>query len=116
MALGIQGVDEESFNNLMDGDEALYISILSSFLSKTPEVLTKLAAVTEETLGEYSKTVHGLKGACANVCAEEARKMAFSLEQKSRAGDWAGVQAENEPFLKYVEELMVRLRDWLKKH
>jgi len=42
--------------------------------------------------------------------------MAFILEQKARAGDWAGVQAENGPFIKYVEELMVRLRDWLKKH
>ena len=116
MALGITGVDEGIFNDLMDGDEELYKSIVSSFVDKTPATLAKLAAVSAETLADYAKTVHALKGACANVCAEEARKMAYSLEQKSKAGDLAGVLAENAPFLKYVEELIVRLQDWLKKH
>ena len=116
MAIGLPEIDEGSFNDLMDGDEDLYASLLSSFIDKTPAVLSKLATVTKETLPDYATTVHGLKGACANICAEEARKMALSLEQKSRAGDLAGVQAENGPFLKYVEDLLVKLKDWLKKH
>ena len=115
MAIGIQGVDEKSFNDLMDGDEELYTSVLSSFVSKTPSVLTKLKDVSNETLGDYATTIHGFKGACANICAEEARKMALSLEQKSRAGDLAGVLAENGPFIKHMEDLMVKLEDWLKK-
>jgi len=116
MAIGIPGVDEGIFQDLMDGDEDLYVSVLSSFIEKTPSVLVKLAAVSKETLPDYAITVHGLKGACANICAEEARKMALSLEQKARAGDLAGVQAENGPFLKYVEDLMVKLKEWHKKH
>jgi HPt (histidine-containing phosphotransfer) domain-containing protein len=116
MAIGIPEIDEGNFNDLMDGDEGLYASVLSSFIDKTPAVLSKLAAVSKETLPDYATTVHGLKGACANICAEQARKMAFSLEQKSRAGDWAGVQAENGPFIKYVEDLMVKLKDWYKNH
>jgi HPt (histidine-containing phosphotransfer) domain-containing protein len=116
MAIGIPGIDEGIFKDLMDGDEELYVSVLNSFITKTPDVLSKLATVTKETLPEYAITVHGLKGACANICAEEARKMAYSLEQKSKAGDLAGVLAENGPFLKYVEDLMVKLKDWLKKH
>jgi len=116
MALNIPGIDENIFNDLMDSDEELYISVLSSFIEKTPSVLTKLAAVTQETLPEYATTVHGLKGACANICAEEARKMAYSLEQKSRAGDLAGVQADNGAFLKYVEDLLVKLKEWNKNH
>ena len=116
MALNIPGIDENIFGDLMDNDEELYVSVLSSFIDKTPSVLAKLAAVTQETLPEYATTVHGLKGACANICAEEARKMAYSLEQKSRAGDLAGVMAENGPFLKYVEDLMPKLKGWYSKH
>ena len=116
MALGIPGIDEGVFQDLMDGDEELYKSVLSSFVTKTPVVLSKLAAVTKETLADYANNIHAFKGACANICAEEARKMALNLEQKSRAGDFAGVQAENGPFLKYAEDLMGKLKNWLKNH
>ena len=116
MAIGIPGIDEGIFNDLLDGDEELFVSLLTSFTNRTPSILSKLATVSKETLPDYANTVHGVKGACANVCAEEARKMAFSLEQKSRAGDLAGVLAENGPFLKYMEELIGKLKDWLKNH
>jgi len=114
MAIGIPGIDEGTFQDLMDGDVGLYVSVLRSFVSKTPDVLTSLAAVSKETLADYANNIHALKGACANICAEEARKMAFSLEQKSRAGDLAGVLAENGPFIKYLEDLMGKLQNWLK--
>ena len=117
MALGIPRVDEGIFNDLMDGDEDIYKSVLSSFITKTPDVIIKLKKVSNETLADYAITVHGFKGACANICAEEARKKAYSLELKAKAGDWAGVQAENAPFLKYIEdELMQELKDWYEKH
>jgi len=117
MALGIPGIDEGIFNDLMDGDEDIFISVLSSYITKTPDVINKLKKVSNETLAEYATTVHGFKGACANICAEEARKKAYSLELKAKAGDWAGVQAENGPFLNYVEnELMPGLKDWYEKH
>jgi len=116
MAIGISGIDEGIFNDLMDGDEELYLSVLSFYIDKTPVVLGKLAAVTKETLADYAITIHGFKGACANICAEEARKKAYSLEQKAKTGDWAGVQAENGPLLKYIEELLPKLNDWYGKH
>jgi HPt (histidine-containing phosphotransfer) domain-containing protein len=116
MAIGIPGIDEGIFGELMDGDEDLYASVLSSFIDKTPSVLIKLATVSKETLPDYAITVHGFKGACANICAEKARQMAYSLELKAKAGDLAGVQAENGPFLKYVEDLMPKLKDWYSKH
>jgi HPt (histidine-containing phosphotransfer) domain-containing protein len=117
MALGIPGIDEGIFNDLMDGDEDIFISVLSSYITKTPDVINKLKKVSNETLADYATTVHGFKGACANICAEETRKKAYSLELKAKARDWAGVQAENGPFLKYVEdELMPGLKDWYEKH
>ncbi|MDR2716703.1 MAG: Hpt domain-containing protein [Treponema sp.] len=116
MALGIPGVDEGVFNDLFDGDEEVYVSVLSSFIDKTPSVLSKLATVTAENLKDYADTVHGLKGACANVCAEEARKMALDLELKAKAGDLAYCQSNNGAFLKYVQDLLPKLQDWYKKH
>jgi len=116
MALGIPGIDEAIFNDLMDGDEELYVSVLSSFIEKTPSVVSKLASVTKETLAEYAVNIHGFKGACANICAEKARQMALSMEQKAKAGDLAGVQAEIGPFLKHIDELMPKLKDWYGKH
>jgi len=116
MAIGIPGIDEGNFIDLMDNDEELYASVLNAYINNTPNVLNKLKKVSNETLSDYAITIHGLKGACANICAEEARKMALSLEQKSRAGDLAGVLSENEPFLKYVEELLEKLKDWFNKH
>jgi len=114
MAIGIPGIDEGSFNDLMDGDEDLYASVLSAFINNTPAVLNKLRKVSNETLADYAITIHGFKGACANICAEEARKTALSLEQKSRAGDLAGVLAENGQFIKNIEDLMIKLKDWFK--
>ena len=116
MALGITGIDEAKFNDLMEGDEELFISVLSLYLDKTPSVVSKLEAVTIKTLADYATTVHGFKGACANICAEDARKMAYSLELKAKASDWDGVQTENAPFLKYIDGLMLNLKDWYEKH
>jgi HPt (histidine-containing phosphotransfer) domain-containing protein len=114
MAIGIPGVDEEVFNDLFDGDEGLYTSVARSFVDKTPSVVAKLANVSQESLAEYATNIHGLKGACANVCAEEARKAAMELETLSRKGDLAGVQSKNGAFLKIVENLMGGLQKWLK--
>jgi len=116
MAIGVPGIDESIFQDLFEGDVDVFKSVLHSFIEKTPSVLNKLSAVTKETLADYATTVHGLKGACATICAEEARKAAYSLEQKSRAGDLNGVLAENKAFINKVEELMVSLQNWLKSH
>jgi HPt (histidine-containing phosphotransfer) domain-containing protein len=116
MALNIPGVDEAAFNDLFDGDEDTYAAVLKSFVNNTPAVLAKLASVTAENLKTYADTVHGLKGACANVCAEDARKKALDLELKAKAGDLAFCQANNAAFLKNVEDLMPKLQTWLKAH
>jgi len=116
MAIGIPGIDEGIFKDLMDGDEDMFATVVSTFVDKTPGSLAKLANPTKETLADYAVLVHGVKGACASVCAEEARKMAFDLEQKSRAGNLDGVLAVNGAFIKHTEDLIIKMKDWLKKH
>jgi len=116
MAIGIPGVDEAIFNDLFDGDEDLFITVLTTFVEKTPGSLAKLANPTKETLADYAILVHGVKGACANICAEDLRQKALKLEQLSRGGDLESVLVGNAPFIKEMEDMVERAKNWLKNH
>jgi HPt (histidine-containing phosphotransfer) domain-containing protein len=116
MAIGIPGVDEKIFLDLFDNDMELFVTVLRTFIDKTPAALNNLDNVSKETLSAYAICVHGVKGACANICAEEARQTALRLETKAKAGDLPGVLAENETFLKYMKNLMNDLQNWLKNY
>jgi HPt (histidine-containing phosphotransfer) domain-containing protein len=115
MAIGIPGIDEKSFLDLFEGNMELYVSVLGAFVGKIPGVLTSLRNVSQATLADYTITIHGLKGSCANICAEEARKTALKLEMMAKAGDLSGILANNEAFLKYMDNLIIDLQNWLKK-
>jgi HPt (histidine-containing phosphotransfer) domain-containing protein len=114
MAVGIPGIDEAIFNDLLDGDEDLFETVLRTFVEKMPGSLAKLANPTQETLEDYRIIVHAVKGACAAICAEDLRKKAFDLEMRAKGGDLAGVQAGNGALIKEVEEMIEKSRDWLK--
>ena len=116
MAIGLQGVDEAIFQDLLDGDEDLFVTVLTTFADKTPGTLAKLANPTKETLEDYRINVHAVKGACANICAEELRKKAYDLEMKAKGGDLDSILAGNAPFLKEMEEMVGKAKDWLKSH
>jgi HPt (histidine-containing phosphotransfer) domain-containing protein len=116
MAIGIPGVDEAVFNDLLDGDEELFKTVLATFVDKAPGSLAKLVNPTAGTLEDYRILVHAMKGACANICAEDLRKKAFHLEMKAKEGDLAGVQAGNEAFIKEMEGMIERAKVWLKSH
>jgi len=116
MAIGLNGIDEAIFNDLLDGDEDLFKTVLTTFVDKTPGSLANLANPTKEKLDDYRILVHGVKGACANICAEELRKKAYNLEMLAKAGDFAGVQAGNDPFIKEMEVMVEKAKEWLKSH
>ena len=112
--MNIPGVDENIFNDLFDGDVGLFMSVLHTFVDKTPDALNKLRSVSKETLPDYAIRVHGMKGACANICAEKGRKAALELEMMARAGDLPGVLTHNGAFLEYMDSLLADLKNWIK--
>jgi HPt (histidine-containing phosphotransfer) domain-containing protein len=116
MAAIITGVDEQSLIHLFEGNTALYVSVLRSFVGNAPGLLSGLHNVSQATLADYINIIHGLKGACANICAEEARKKALKLEMMAKSGDLPGLMACNEAFLKYMDELLAGLQTWLKNY
>ena len=116
MAIQIPGVDIEKGLALYDEDEDLYVIVLSSYAKNTPAVLDRLRSVSAETLAEYAANVHGVKGTSTAIGAEELRKNALKLEMMAKAGDLAGVLAENDAFLNQADTLVRDVQAWLESN
>ena len=113
MAIDIPGLDINKGLELCDGDMETYISTLRLYTTNIPQALDRMRNVTEETLRNYTISVHGVKSTSEVVGAEEARKTARELEAMAKAGDMAGILARNGAFIKYVEGLVAGIRSWL---
>jgi CheY-like chemotaxis protein len=97
------------------GSEDIYLKVLQSYVTHSPELLDKLRTLTRETLPDYAITVHGLKGASYGVCANETGKAAEELEHAAKAGDYEKVSAKNAGFIEKAEALLEDLRKLLEK-
>jgi len=113
MKVDIPGIDKMKIIELYDGDMEIYLPVLRSYLSVIPAALTKMRAVSAETLPAYIVSVHGVKGTSESIGAENARKMAAELEALAKAGNLSGVLAKNETLISYVEELLHNIEAWL---
>ena len=116
IAIDIPGVDSVRGLSYYGEEMEIYLSILRSFTVNAPKIMDKLRYVSPETLSDYAISVHGLKGANANIGAEPMRYAAANLEAKSRAGDLDGVLAENDQFIKNMETLVTNIKTWLEKN
>jgi HPt (histidine-containing phosphotransfer) domain-containing protein len=109
----IPGINGAVAYDLYDGEMDIYIAVLQSFADNTLDVIDKLRVVSAESLDLYATNVHGLKGSCASVGADDLAKIALDLETKSKAGDLNAVLAGNEALVKDTETLVRNLREWL---
>jgi len=114
--INIPGIDTATGLDLYDGDEKNYLIVLRSWLANSPAVLDKLRNVSAETLATYAMSIHNIKGTCANVGAEELRAKARKLEEMAKAGDIAGIQSENDAFIKQAETVLAEAKKWLDKN
>jgi signal transduction histidine kinase/AmiR/NasT family two-component response regulator len=118
LARPVAGLDFSAALALYDGE--LYIPILRSFVNHTPPLLEKMELPSEESLGDYTVKVHGLKGACTAVCAGEAAALAGELERASREGDFDRVSSDHgelrRKVLAVVEGLRALLGEWDAAH
>ena len=112
----IPGIDAKIVYELYEDSEEVFLSVLRSWVNGASAYVAKLRGVSAETLKDYAVSVHGLKGSSAGIGAETIRAKAKELEMAAKAGNLAGVQADNEPFLKQVEAQIKTVQDWLKKY
>ena len=116
MAIEIPEVDASSGLDLCDGNMNIYLNALRLYVSNIPADLQKMRGVSRETLADYSVTVHSVKSMSEYIGAEEARKTAKQLEVMAKGGDWDGVLAQNETFIKYAQNIVDNVRSWLEKN
>ena len=116
MKINIPGVDAKMGLSLYGNEMDIYIEVLRSYVSYTPEVLQTIRNVSEETLSEYAITVHGIKGTSANIGAEKTREAAFDLEKMAKAGDLRGILEKNDNFIKETENVLADIKTWLEQH
>jgi len=116
MSIEIPGLNTKSGLELCDDNMDIYLRSLRLYVSNIPATLEKMRNVTEKTLHDYAINVHGVKGSSEYIGAEEARKTAKELEAMAKGGDLAGVQARNDAFIKYVENIVSGIQNWLKKN
>jgi PAS domain S-box-containing protein len=105
----ISGIDIAAGMKRFNDASAIYLGVVKSFVQNMPKFLATLRGVTESTLSEYAVTVHGVKGSCYGICADEVGRMAEALEIAAKSGDFARVMAGNETFIGRVEGLLLQL-------
>jgi len=112
----IPGVDVKKALSLYNGDKDIYLPLLRSYITNTPETLEKLKNVTAANLPSYVISVHGLKGTSAGIGAEKIREMALELENMSRGGDLQGVLAKNNKLIADAEVIVSNIKAWLEQN
>jgi HPt (histidine-containing phosphotransfer) domain-containing protein len=113
MTINISGIDIKKGLALYDDEEDIYLIVLKSYATNTPAVLDKIRSVSQETLADYTISVHGIKGTSANVGAVKLQEAALELEKMAKAGNLDGILAKNEGFIKDVENVIKNIQTWL---
>ena len=85
----------ERYHNNMDA----YIRVLSSYSIAVRDMLGYIETVTPERLNDYRIKVHGIKGACYDVFAEQLADSAKKLEDAAIASDFEFIRAHNTDFM-----------------
>jgi signal transduction histidine kinase/CheY-like chemotaxis protein len=96
--------------------EKAFLEVLRSYYLHTPGLLEKIKNIkfrdlAEETIKDYTITVHGLKGASFGICADAVAKQAEALEGAGRSRDIQFIETNNNRFIEDVEKILGRLKD-----
>jgi len=97
------------------GDEEVYLTILQSYVSHTPDLLDKIRTCAESELPNYAIIAHGIKGTSYAIGADAIGKQAETLEQAARRSDFQYVSENNAGFIEATEQLIDRINTVLRE-
>jgi PAS domain S-box-containing protein len=112
--LSVPGLDVAAGRDRYSTDAA-FLEIMRSYCVHTPPLLEKLRAFSEERLDQYTISVHGLKGASYNICANELGNYAAVLEAAARKGDIETIRVKNDRLIATAGTLVSGLNEILER-
>jgi HPt (histidine-containing phosphotransfer) domain-containing protein len=105
----ITGLDIVRGIEQYEGDEETYLRVLRSYAEAVHSRLSTIETFSADTLADYERAVHSIKGASYGIFAEQVGKDAESLEKAAKNGNLDYISEYNGAFfentLKFVTEL-----------
>jgi signal transduction histidine kinase/CheY-like chemotaxis protein len=112
-AATIDGMDVEAALRNLGGNKKVLLQVLRTFSSHTSTLMERIISPAAENLADYAIVVHGIKGSCYSICAEELATRAEELERASKAGDLALVISKNDGFISALRRFIAELDNFL---
>jgi signal transduction histidine kinase/CheY-like chemotaxis protein/HPt (histidine-containing phosphotransfer) domain-containing protein len=105
----VEGIDLTALRTRYGG-AAAYMPMIKSFVTHIPSLMENMTAHLDHSLPDYAIEVHGLKGACSTVGAEETAALAQELETAAKEGDIEAVRSGHGGLLDRLHPLLGSLR------
>ncbi|MDR1109721.1 MAG: response regulator [Deltaproteobacteria bacterium] len=116
LACEVPGVNLAEGLERLAGDVGLYVEVIEAFVRFTPKVLDQVrGGPTSENLRDYAVAVHGIKGSCFNIGAQDVGVLAEAQEQAAKAGRLDEALAGHRNFVESADGLMSSFRGLLMK-
>ena len=109
----IYGIDINEGMTRFGNNYKNYLKVLESFCTKIPEQVETVKNPTLENLPSYVITIHGIKGSCYGISANECGSIAQTLEVSAKAGNLDKVLELNGEFLEKIEKTINDIRKLL---
>ena len=111
LSITIPGVDVEKGFRTSGGRLDFYLDVLATFLDEAKERLTQFHEYIETgNLRMYTINAHALKGALANIGAEELSVIAAQLEAAGDRKDLDYLVKNNEHFVSGISRLLTNIK------
>jgi len=100
------GIDGYKVLENLDGNEKIYLSILTTFINTLPAKIQKLSdSYANGDLDLYRIEVHSVKSSLANIGSFDLSEKARKLEASARNDNMAYINASHFNFIGYLTEL-----------
>ncbi|MDR0668963.1 MAG: response regulator [Treponema sp.] len=106
----LNGVDSGALWNLYG---AAYLPVLRSFAVNTPPLLEKMDLHARTSPADYAVEVHGLKGVCLSIGANNDAALARELERAAGEGNLDLIRARHGDLMKNIRSLLDDLTGFL---
>jgi len=111
--LFISGMDISKGLEKFDGDMEIYVKVLRSYTTSVRPMFDVLEHAGTESLIEYQRAVHSIKGTSLDIFAVPVGEKARELEEAARIKDLGFIEKENPAFIENVRKLISDIEDML---